>query len=268
MKLKVFDKEKNQTEEIDLPSQFKEELRPDLIRRSVLSRQSKTRQKYGAKPEAGKRPSVRISKRRHDYRTCYGYGISRVPRKIFSRQGRRMNWEGAFAPGTRGGRKAHPPKAEKIFIKNINKKEGKKALRSAIAATINKDIVKERGHFIPDNFPFLLDKNFEDLNKTKDVKQALNKLGFSKELQRIKEKKIRAGKGKIRGRKYRTKKGPLIVVGENSKIEKAAKNIQGIDAINVKKLNIELLAPGAVPGRATLWTKNALEILNKEKLFT
>ena len=38
-----------------------------------------------------------------------------------------MNWVGAFAPGTVGGRKAHAPNAEKIFDKKINKKENRKA---------------------------------------------------------------------------------------------------------------------------------------------
>ena len=51
------------------------------------------------------------------------------------------------------------------------------------------------------------------------------------------------------------------------KISKAAKNIPGIDVISVKRLNTELLAPGTIPGRATLFTKDAVEAINKEKLF-
>ena len=49
-----------------------------------------------------------------------------------------MNWVGAFAPGTVGGRRAHPPKSEKIWSKKINKKENAKAIRSAISATLLK----------------------------------------------------------------------------------------------------------------------------------
>jgi len=267
MKLKLLDLSKNKIGEIELPSHFDEALRPDLIKRSVLSMQSKKRQRYGAMPEAGKRASAELSRRRHDYRGSYGHGISRVPRKILSRSGTRMNWEGAFAPGTVGGRRAHPPKSTKIFVKIINKKENKKAIRSAIAATIKKEVVKERGHLIPDDYPFILDEKFENLDRTKSVEEALNKLGFGNELKRSKIKKIRAGKGKLRGRKYKTKKGPLIIVSEKNEIMRAAKNIPGVEVVDVKKLNIQLLAPGAIPGRVSLWTKNAIEKLNKEKLF-
>jgi large subunit ribosomal protein L4e len=267
MKLNILDFSKNKVEQIDLPSHFEEDVRPDLIKRSVLSMQSKKRQPYGSKPEAGKRSSAEVSRRRHKYRGSYGIGISRVPRKIFSRSGTRMNWQGAFAPGTVGGRRAHHPKATKIFAKKINKKERKKALRSAIAASINKEFVKERGHLIPEDYPFILDMKFESLDKTKSIEDALNKLGFEDELKRVKEKKIRAGKGKLRGRKYKTKKGPLIIVSKEDKIMKAAKNIQGVEVIEVKKLNIELLAPGTVPGRVSLWTKEAVEKLRKDNMF-
>ena len=41
----------------------------------------------------------------------------------------------------------------------------------------------------------------------------------------------------------------------------------GIEAVPVKSLNVELLAPGTHAGRVTLWSKKALEILEKEKLF-
>lgn len=48
---------------------------------------------------------------------------------------------------------------------------------------------------------------------------------------------------------------------------KAAANVPGVEAVEVKHLNAELLAPGAEPGRLTLWTKAAINILEKEKLF-
>ncbi|MBN4048983.1 50S ribosomal protein L4 [archaeon AH-315-M20] len=267
MKLDIFETTKNKTGEIDLPRQFSEEIRPDLIKRAVLALQSSKQQPYGASPQAGKRASAILSKRRRAYRGSYGFGISRTPRKILSRRGRRMYWVGAFAPNTVGGRRAHPPKAEKILIKKINKKERRKAIRSAISATVINDLVKSRGHIIPENYPIVLEKNFEDLSKTKEVLAILKNFGFEKELTRVSKKSIRAGKGKLRGRKYKTKKGPLIVVSKENNLTKAASNIPGIDIINVKGLNAELLAPGAVPGRLTLWTKSAIQLLEKEKLF-
>ena len=267
MKLDILDSSKNKTGEIKLPFQFEEEYRPDLIQRAVLTIQSHKRQAYAASSEAGKRASAKLSRRRRDYRGSYGFGISRVPRKILTRRGTRMNWVGAFAPGTVGGRKAHPPKSEKIWWKKINEKERAKAIRSAITATIMKNIVTERGHLIPDNYPFVLDDKFESMDKTKNIIDAFKKLGLENELARVEEKKIRAGKGKARGRKYKKKKGPLIVVSKKDKLSKAAANIPGIDVVDVKSLNAELLAPGAKPGRLVLWTSAAINILEKENMF-
>ncbi len=267
MKLDVLDSTNNKVGEVKLPLQFEEEFRPDLIQRAVLAVQSHRRKQYAASEEAGKRASAKLSRRRRDYRGSYGFGISRVPRKIMSRRGTRMNWVGAFAPGTVGGRRAHPPKSEKIWWEKINKKENAKAIRSAIAATILKEVVAGRGHLIPDNYPFILDDKFEAMDKTKNIHEAFRKLGLEKELERISEKKVRAGKGKSRGRKYKKKNGPLIVVSKKDKLSIAAVNILGIDVVDVRSLNAELLAPGAKAGRLTLWTKGAIHILEKENLF-
>ena len=144
MKLKIFGISKDETGEINLPSQFNEDIRPDLIKRAVLALRSNRRSIYGASPDAGTRASAKLSKRRRQYRGMYGFGISRTPRKILSRRGMRMSWVGAFAPNTVGGRRAHPPKAEKILWKKINKKERRKAIRSAISATMAVEFVKNR----------------------------------------------------------------------------------------------------------------------------
>lgn len=267
MKLPIIDTTNTKIGEIRLPPQFNEEYRPDLIQRVVLAIQSHRRQPYAASKGAGKRASAKLSRRRRDYRTSYGYGISRVPRKIMTRRGTRMNWVGAFAPGTVGGRRAHPPKAEKIWWKKINDKERKKSIRSAIAATISKEFVTQRGHFAPYNYPFVLDNKFELLDKTKKVVDVLKKLGMEAELERIENRNIRAGKGKSRGRKYKQKVGPLIIVAKTDKLNSAVANISGIDVVEVKNLNTELLAPSGKPGRLTFWTSDAIHILEKENLF-
>lgn len=267
MKLPILDETSNQVGEINLPFQFSEEYRPDLINKAVLTIQSHNRQPYAASSEAGKRASAKLSRRRRDYRGSYGIGISRVPRKIMTRRGTRMNWVGAFAPGTVGGRRAHPPKTERIWWKKINEKERLKSLRSAIAATILKDVVTERGHVIPNNYPFVLDSKFESLDKTKSIVDVLKKIGIGDELSRVEERHIRAGKGKSRGRKYRAKKGPLIIVSKAGKLSMAASNIPGVDVVEVKRLNAELLAPGGKAGRMALWTSAAITLMEKEKLF-
>jgi len=267
MKVNVMDISNAKVGELNLPAQFKEEFRPDIIHRAVLALQSNAMQPYGAAPEAGKRVSAKLSRRRRKFKTSYGIGISRVPRKIMSRSGTRFNWVGALAPGTVGGRQAHPPKPSKILQKKINIKERLKAIRSAIAATMDREIISARGHKIPKEFPFVVENKIEGLSKTKEVTNVLEKLGFSDEISRTEKRKIRAGKGRLRGRRYQSKKSLLIVISKDSKIMQSASNIQGVDIVNVRNLNAELLAPGAKPGRVTLWTKGAVELLGKENLF-
>ncbi|MBW2991165.1 50S ribosomal protein L4 [Candidatus Woesearchaeota archaeon] len=266
MKLKVLSIGGTEIGNIELPVQFLEPVREDLIKKAVLAIQNNKRQAYGAFEKAGKRSSVRISKKRRDYRGSYGRGISRVPRKVLSRRGTQMYWVGAFAPGTVGGRKAHPPKAKKVWEWKINIKEKRKAIRSAMNASMNKELVVQRGHLVPKSYPFVLEEKLETISKTKDLLGALRKLGFKDELRRAGTAKIRSGKGKLRGRKKKIKKSVLLVVSDAKQIRKAGDNIPGVDVVNIKRLNTEVLAPGAMPGRAAIFTTRALEIL-KSGLF-
>lgn len=267
MEIDILNLNKEKIGRKKLPIQFNEEIRPDLVKRAVLVIQNHKRQSYGASPEAGKRASAKLSRRRRDFKTSYGHGISRVPRKILSGKGSRWNWVGAFAPGTVGGRRAHPPKADKKWWQKVNKKERKKAIRSAISATLIKEAVSKRGHIAPVNYPFIIESKFESLSKTKKVVEILEKFGLKEELLRVIKKKVRSGKGKLRGRKYNKKKGPLIVVSKECNLIKAIKNIPGFDVVKVNNLNAELLAPGTIVGRLTLWSEAAIAKLEKEKLF-
>jgi len=184
-----------------------------------------------------------------------GGGISRVPRL------KGGGATAAFAPGVRGGRAAHPPTTEKVIVKRIPKKERHLALLSAIAATASKEIVISRGHRIEDvpEFPLVVTDGLESLNKTKQVEETLIHLGILSEIYRVKEsRKVRAGKGKKRGRKMKQGVGPLLVINENKGIVEAARNIPGVDIVTAKNLNVELLAPGAHPGRLTIWTSGAI----------
>ncbi|PIN75875.1 50S ribosomal protein L4 [Candidatus Woesearchaeota archaeon CG10_big_fil_rev_8_21_14_0_10_37_12] len=267
MEVKILDAENKETGKQKLPAQFNTQIRPDMIKQAVETIQANNRQQYGADPRAGQRASANLSRRRRDYKGSYGKGISRVPRKTMVRRGMQMIWVGAFAPGTVGGRKAHPPRAEKIFAKRINDKERKLAIRSALAATMNKEIVAQRGHKIPTQYPFILDNTFEELAKTKDLQTAFEKLGLQAELTRGSKQKVRAGKGKTRGRKYKKATGPLLVVSKNCKTIKAAENIPGVNIVQINNINAEDLAPGTHCGRLTLFTHAAIQKLEKEKLF-
>lgn len=254
-------------ENINLPSQFNEELHPNLIWRAFITIQFNKKQPYGAKLGAGMRASAKLSRRRRSYKGSYGHGISRVPRKTLWHRGSQFGWVGAFAPGTVGGRKAHPPKSGKIWDKKINLKERRKAIRSALSATLNKNLLIHRNHQIPDTYPLIVENRFEDISKTKDLIKILKTFGLENELNKLKIKKIRAGKGKNKGRKHKTKIGPLIIVSKKCKLIDAAKNIKGMHIIPINQVNVELLAPGAQPGRLTIYTKAAIERLEKENLF-
>ncbi len=265
--LKILNKESKEAGKQKLPQQFEEVVRPDLIQRAVLSIQSRKRQAYGADPRAGKKQAARLSRRRRDYKGAYGKGLSRMPRKTMTRRGMQMIFVGAFAPGTVGGRRAFPPTSERNFAQNINNKERRKALRSALSAVVDKKIVESRGHKIPDSYPFIISNDVESLKKTKDVLGLLEKLGFDAELERGSRQSVRAGKAKMRGRRLKKAKGLLIVVSGKCDLLNSAVNLPGIDVVEIKKINAELLAPGAHAGRATLFTQGAIQTLEKEKLF-
>ncbi|MEM4710329.1 MAG: 50S ribosomal protein L4 [Candidatus Woesearchaeota archaeon] len=263
MKVPIVNLEKKEIGKKELPKQFHEPVREDLIYRAITTIQANSRQPYGAYESAGMNVSAKLSRRRRDYKGSYGYGMARTPRKVLSHRGSRFNYVGALAPNTRGGRRAHPPKSERIWDKKINKKERRKAICSALAATLNIELIKSRGHKIPDGFPFIVSDEIESLSKTKDVLKALNALGFKEELKRNKSKKIRSGKGKNRARPYKIKKSILFVVSKKCPLIKSADNIPGVDVATFDHLNTELLAPGIKPGRLTLYTESAIDKISK-----
>lgn len=253
---------------IALPLQFLEPYRPNIIKRVFVANQSLNFQPHGTNIYAGLRKVVGLSKRRRKYRGVYGAGRSRTPKKVLSRKGMRFNYVAAFAPHAKGGRTAHPPRVEKKIIKKINNKERLKAIRSAIAATANNDIIlkknKELGKLV---LPVIIEEKIDSLKKIKDVEKMLLSIGLGKNVLNV-SKKIRSGKGKMRGRKYKTGKGILFVTSSKSNLFNACRNILGSDVIDVKNLNVTLLAPGGVPGRMTVWSESAIKKMNEEKLFT
>jgi large subunit ribosomal protein L4e len=249
---KIFNLEGKPIGKIELPPIFGTPLRPDVIRRAVLAIQSNRLQPQGRDPMGGKRTTAESR--------GVNLGISRVPR-VKGGAGR-----AAFAPGTVGGRAAHPPTSNKKIVKRIPKKEKHLATLSAIAATASKEVVASRGHSVEDvsGFPLIVADDLEGLRKLKEVEEALVHLGVFSDIFRARESRaIRAGKGKSRGRKVKQAVGPLLVVAKNNGIMEAARNIPGIDVVTVRNVSVEMLAPGAHPGRLTIWTNSAIEELNK-----
>lgn len=119
---------------IDLPEVFETAYRPDLIKRAVIAAQANRKQPYGADPYARLRtPAESMGS---------GRGMSHDPRQ---------NGVARRVPHAVSGRRAHPPKAEKDQGKEINTKERKLAVRSALAATTDPELVAERGHRFDDD---------------------------------------------------------------------------------------------------------------------
>lgn len=257
MQISIYTITGQEKDKMDLPEVFNTPLRPGVIKRAVLAEQTWKKQPKGVNPLAGKLVSVE--------NWGPGRGAARVPRTKGSRT--HSSSRGAFVPQARGGHKAHPPKSEKKIIEKINRKERRLAIQSAISYTGQKDHVINRGHNFEENvnFPIIVESKAEKIEKTKDAVRLLKNLGLYPDLERVKKgKNVRAGKGKLRGRKYKIPIGPLIIVGEeNCPLIRAGRNILGTQVLPLKDITTELLAPGTHPGRLTVWTENAVNLLNE-----
>ncbi len=254
MKVDVFGIDGKKTKQTELPKVFKEKVREDLIRRAALSDQSKTYQPKGNYKWAGLETSARYRGRKEAYGSLKNRGQAMLPREIRPK-GR---WgDVKKVPFSKGGRRAHPPKPEKVIIEKINKKEYLKALKSALAATAQLEIVQNRGHKT-DIAPIILEDTFNKIKKTKEINNALLKI-CEEDLKRGKNTKRRTTR---KGGK-KTPKTALIVVTKDSELLNSAKNISGIEVVTIEKLTVDLLAPGATAGRLTCYTEGALKELEK-----
>ncbi|HLB69528.1 MAG: 50S ribosomal protein L4 [Candidatus Methanoperedens sp.] len=227
---------------------FDEAYRPDLIKKAVLASQANRQQPYGPHMYAGMRTSAEG--------WGPGRGVSRVARLKNSSKAARI-------PQAVKGREAHPPKPETDRSEKINDKERNKAIKSAIAATANEKLVKDRGHNFSARLPIIAVDELAALSKTKDVRSFMEAFHVWDDVLRAKEKTIRAGKGKLRGRKYKRSKSILIVSTEDKGLFRAARNLPGVDIVTPENLNAELLAPGTSAGRLTIYTESAIAKLQE-----
>lgn len=233
-----------------LPDAFQTPFRPDVIRKAFAVAASNDKQDYGPAPEAGRQHATES--------WGPGRGASRVPRLT-------QGDEAAFAPPNVGGRRAHPPKVEKDRTEDINRKERRLARASALAATADPDRVADRGHaFEADALPIVVDDGLVDVARTGPLREALERLGLGPDLDRAKEgRNVRAGKGTMRGRKYRTPRSVLLVVHEKDPLRRAASNLPGVEFALPEELNVPRLAPGGDPGRLAVFTESAIDDLEE-----
>jgi len=254
--VQVYDLQGKSAGRITLPEVFDTAIRPDVIKRAVLAQQYHRLQPQGRDPMAGKRTSA-VS-------MGTGFHLARIPRVKGSRYPSARS--GAFAPIAVGGRTTHPPRSEKRIYKEINRKERLLAIRSAIAATADKSLVASRGHIVDNvpTLPLVVVDEIQEMSKASEAKVVLEKLGLFPDLTRVEDsRKIRAGKGTRRGRKRRHGAGPLFVIDEDKGLRRAMGNFLGVDVVRVDRINAELLAPGAYPGRLTVWASSAVKKLGE-----
>lgn len=241
---------------ITLPRIFASPLREDLVRRAYIAIATHRLQPKGAWRGSAHKYSVES--------LGPGYGIARIARlKV---EGTGKNRGGGFVPTAVGGRPTHPPTPEKKIHKNINTKEKRAALASAVAFTASTESVKKRGHRLPSGaeLPIIAEDSLVSVKRASELRSILESFGLAEELERCAEKKVRAGKGKRRGRRYKLRKGPLIVIHKDDGILKAAENLPGVDVVLAKDLSVLHLAPGGHPGRLTIYTVQALSQLDEK----
>jgi large subunit ribosomal protein L4e len=231
-----------------LPEVFSTQFRPDVIHRAVVAEESNKRQPYGPKPGAGIRHSVSTWGK--------GRGVARVQRLA-------QGAKGAESPNNVGGRRAHPPRVEKIWTMKVNQKERLLAKLSALAATADVEKVKARGHQFNDELtlPVVMEDRLEDIKSTNEVLDVLKSMGLSDDVVRAKDGiRIRCGRGKMRGRPYRMPRSLLIVVScSDAAVIKGARNLPGVEVAFAGMLNPGQLAPGGLPGRLTVFSEAALK---------
>ena len=259
----------NNGSKVELPESFSSDIREDMVKNAVHSSRANRRQPYGHRTHDGKKAPQAGMKHSVEW-WGKGRGVSRIMRKTGQRTA-------AQNPHTRGGRRAHGPLVEKDWSMKFNTKQKRIARDSAIAATCNAEIVASRGHRFDESlrFPIIIDQYTEIKDGQSDVHDPesiplahatrkfvamMQGLGLGDDLDRAKNgRSIRAGKGKMRGRRRRTPKSVLLVVSQTGALSKAARNVPGVDVVAARDLCAEDLAPGGDIGRLTVWTKKAIE---------
>jgi len=241
-----------------LPAIFQAPIRPDVVRWTWTQMAKNRRQPYAVSPSAGHQTSA------ESWGT--GRAVARIPRVPGG--GTHRAGQAAFGNMCRGGRMFAPTKTWRRWHRRISTQQKRFALASAVSATGVTGLVLARGHRI-ENVPeiplVVATGDVKDLIKTKAAVALLESLGVYAEVDKVKDsKKLRAGAGKARNRRYVQRLGPLIVLSKaDGTINRAFRNIPGVDIAHVDRLNLLQLAPGGHLGRFCIWTQSAFEQLDK-----
>ncbi|KAJ6778387.1 hypothetical protein OIU74_002224 [Salix koriyanagi] len=244
------------TATVALPDVMKASIRPDIVNYVHTNISKNSRQPYAVSKKAGHQTSA------ESWGT--GRAVSRIPRVPGG--GTHRAGQGAYGNMCRGGRMFAPTKIWRRWHRKINVNQKRYAVVSAIAASAIPSLVMARGHRVESvpEMPLVISDSAESIEKTSTAIKVLKEIGAFPDAEKAKDSHaIRPGKGKMRNRRYISRKGPLIVYGsEGAKMVKAFRNIPGVEVANVERLNLLKLAPGGHLGRFVIWTKSAMEKLD------
>jgi len=251
----VFSLTGEKSGETTLPAVMTAPMRPDIVQFVHTNMNKNHRQAYSVSPWAGKQVSA----------SSWGTGraVARIPR--VGGGGTSRSGQGAFGNMCRGGRMFAPTKTWRRWHRKINQTQRRYAVASALAASAVPALVMARGHKIDEvpEIPLVMVDALEAAKKTSAAKDILAAVGALDDVNKAADsKKIRAGKGKARNRRYVLRRGPLIVYKANDGVEQAFRNLPGVELCCVDRLNLLQLAPGGHMGRFCVWSQSALDALN------
>jgi large subunit ribosomal protein L4e len=251
----VFSLSGDKAGETTLPAVMTAPLRPDIVQFVHTNMNKNKRQAYAVNIHASKKVVA----------SSWGTGraVARIPR--VGGGGTARSGQAAFGNMCRGGRMYNPSKTWRKWNRKININQKRYAVASALAASAVPALVMARGHSIDEvpEIPLVLDTAVESSKKTSAAKDILQAIGALDDVAKATDsKKIRAGKGKMRNRRYVLRRGPLIIYQNNDGVEQAFRNLPGVELCCVDRLNLLQLAPGGHMGRFIVWSQAALNALD------
>lgn len=250
----VFSLTGDKAGETTLPAVMMAPLRPDIVQFVHTNMNKNHRQAYAVNIRAGKKVVA----------SSWGTGraVARIPR--VGGGGTSRSGQGAFGNMCRGGRMFAPTKTWRRWNMKINISQKRYAVASALAASAVPALVMSRGHVVDEvpEIPLVLDSSLESAAKTSAAKGILHAVGALADVEKVADsKQIRAGKGKMRNRRYVQRRGPLVIYKSNDGVERAFRNLPGVELCCVSRLNLLQLAPGGHMGRFCIWSQAALDEL-------
>lgn len=240
---------------VTLPAVFAAPIRSDVVHYVHTLMAKNSRQAYAVNIESGMQHPA------ESWGT--GRAVSRIPRVPGG--GTSASGQGAFGNMCRGGRNFGPTKVWRKWNRKINVNQRRFAVASALAASAIPPLVMARGHLIDQvqEMPIVISTDIESTKKTSAFLKIMKAVGCDGDIEKVQDsKKIRAGKGKMRNRRYTMRRGPLVVYDAADGIQFAARNIPGIELVQVERLNLLQLAPGGHMGRLIVWTEAAFKKLD------